>query len=85
MTIPPNVQRVASQPCRICRHAEHVVVEGRLPHLLARGAGTDSKDPWLTLVTCNGCGVTDFFADPERIAKIDGATMVSASGASPDH
>jgi hypothetical protein len=38
-----------------------------------------SSDPWLTLVTCLGCGVTDFFAEPDRIAKLDGATIVSAT------
>jgi hypothetical protein len=77
MTIPPHAQHVASQPCRICQHPQHVVVEGRLQHLLVQGARVHSSDPWLTLVTCLACGVTDFFAEPERLTKLDGATIVS--------
>jgi hypothetical protein len=58
-----------------------VVVEGRLPELLAQGARRHHTDPWLTLVTCLGCGVTDFFTEVERLAKLDGATIVSATTA----
>ena len=82
VTTPPHAQHVASQPCCICQHPQHVVVEGRLQDLMLHGARASSPSaPWLTLVTCLGCGVTDFFAEPERLTKLDGATIVSVPGA----
>jgi hypothetical protein len=48
---------------------------------MVQGARVHSSDPWLTLVSCLDCGVTDFFSEPERLTKLDGATIVSATKA----
>ncbi len=48
-----------------------------MQHLFIRSAHVESSDPWTTLVTCRSCGVTDFFVEPDRLEKIDGATIIS--------